>query len=80
MTKYIICSLIYKYNEIKKRFKTVQLRNNKTKMQKLNFTIEPNILEAISNSTKISNSEKIELLRIVGYMTNSEKKELVSLV
>ncbi len=58
----------------------MQLRNNKIKMQKLNFTIEPNILEAISNSTKISNSEKIELLRIVGYMTNSEKKELVSLV
>lgn len=80
MTKYIFYSLIYKYNEIKKRFKTVQLRNNKTKMQKLNFTIEPKILEAISNSTKISNSEKIELLRIVGYMTNSEKKELVSLV
>ena len=80
MTKYIICSLIYKYNEIKKRFKTVQLRNNKTKMQKLNFTIEPNILEAISNSTKISNSEKVEILRIVGYMTNSEKKELVELV
>lgn len=49
-------------------------------MQKLNFTIEPNILEAISNSTKISNSEKVEILRIVGYMTNSEKKELVELV
>lgn len=49
-------------------------------MQKLNFTIEPKILEAISNSTKISNSEKIEILRIVGYMTASEKKELVELV
>ncbi len=49
-------------------------------MQKLNFTIEPNILEAISNSTKISNSEKVEILRIVGYMTSSEKKELVELV
>ncbi len=58
----------------------VQLWNNKTKMQKLNFTIEPKILEAISNSTKISNSEKIEILRIVGYMTASEKKELVELV
>lgn len=80
MTKYIFYSLIYKYNEIKKRFKTVQLRNNKTKMQKINFTIEPNILEAISNSTKISNSEKVEILRIVGYMTNSEKKELIELV
>lgn len=58
----------------------VQLWNNKTKMQKINFTIEPKILEAISNSTKISNSEKIEILRIVGYMTASEKKELVELV
>ncbi len=49
-------------------------------MQKLNFTIEPKILEAISNSTKISNSEKVELLRIVWYMTQSEKNELVELV
>jgi len=49
-------------------------------MQKLNFSIEPNILEAISNSNKISNEEKVELLRLVGYLTASEKKELVQLV
>ena len=58
----------------------MQLRINITKMQKLNFSIEPNILEAISNSNKISNEEKVELLRLVGYLTASEKKELVQLV
>lgn len=49
-------------------------------MQKLKFTIEPSILEAISNSTKITNNEKMEFLRLVGYLTTSEKRELVSLV
>lgn len=49
-------------------------------MQKINFTIEPNILEAISNSNKITNEEKIELLRLVGYLTATEKQELVKLV
>lgn len=49
-------------------------------MSKLNITIEPNILEAISNSTKITNNEKVELLRLVGYLTNTEKQELVELI
>lgn len=49
-------------------------------MQKSKFTIEPNILEAISNSTKISNKEKIDLLRLVWYLTLTEKRELVSLI
>ncbi|MCP4523511.1 MAG: hypothetical protein GY828_04800 [Candidatus Gracilibacteria bacterium] len=49
-------------------------------MQESNIQIEARVLSAISESNLISNVEKINFLRYVGYMTSHEKKELVSLL
>lgn len=49
-------------------------------MNKSKINIDPMILSAISGSTVISTTEKIDFLRYVGYMTTSEKKELMTLI
>jgi len=49
-------------------------------MKKSKINIDPNILDAISKSTEISTYEKIDFLKYISYMTNSEKKELISLI
>ena len=53
---------------------------NIKKMQQSKINIEPMILDAISSSTILSTSEKINFLKYVGYLTISEKKELVELI
>jgi hypothetical protein len=49
-------------------------------MQKSKINIDPMILDAISSSTKLNPHEKMSFLRYVGYMTISEKKELMSIL
>ena len=49
-------------------------------MIKSKIKIDPNILDAISISTKLSTDEKIDLLKYVGYMTTVEKTELINLI
>lgn len=49
-------------------------------MQKSKINIDPSVLDAISSSTEISTIEKIDFLKYVGYMTVSERKELINLI
>lgn len=49
-------------------------------MNKSKINIDPMTLSAITSSTVISTTEKIDFLRYVGYMTTSEKKELIGLI
>jgi hypothetical protein len=49
-------------------------------MQKSKINIDPNTLDAIARSTKLSTTEKIDFLKYVSYMTVSEKRELISLI
>jgi hypothetical protein len=49
-------------------------------MKKSKIMIDPFILNKISNSNVISNSEKIHFLKYVWYMTGSERKELAQVV
>jgi hypothetical protein len=49
-------------------------------MQKSKINIEPVMLDAISSSTKLNPHEKMSFLRYVGYMTISEKRELIRIL
>ena len=49
-------------------------------MEKSKIIVEPGILDAISNSTKLNKSEKITYLRYLTYMTISEKRELIRII
>ena len=49
-------------------------------MKKSKFQISALVLDAIADSQKISENEKIHLLKYVGYMTFSEQQELITLV
>lgn len=46
-------------------------------MQKSKIIIDAFVLNKISNSSKITNNEKVNFLKHVWYLTNSEKRELV---
>ncbi|MFK7780132.1 MAG: hypothetical protein QM490_03205 [Candidatus Gracilibacteria bacterium] len=45
-------------------------------MAKRKIIIDPFILNKISNSRELTDTEKINLLKYVGYLTNTEKREL----
>ncbi len=49
-------------------------------MKKSKLIIDPFILNKISNSNEINDSEKIHFLQYVWYMTSSEKRELAQVV
>ncbi|MDD3646861.1 MAG: hypothetical protein PHH06_05665 [Candidatus Gracilibacteria bacterium] len=48
-------------------------------MKNAKLIVEANILDKIANST-MSDSEKLNFLRYVGYMTSSEKAQLSLLI
>ena len=49
-------------------------------MKKSKIIIDPFILNKISNSNQLSDTEKINFLHHIGYMTNSEKNELAQVI
>lgn len=49
-------------------------------MSKSKINIDGKVLDKISVSTHLSNSEKINFLKYVGYLTISERQELISVI
>ncbi len=49
-------------------------------MKKSKIKIDPFVLDKISNSNELTNMEKINFMKYVGYMTISEKRELTLII
>lgn len=49
-------------------------------MRKSKFLIESLVLDKISQSNVLTDNEKINFLKYVGYMTLSEKRELTLII
>lgn len=49
-------------------------------MKQSKIIINSFILDKIANSVELANSEKINLLKYVGYMTSSEIRELAQVI
>ncbi len=49
-------------------------------MKKNKLNIDNNLIDIISNSTKITSNNKLEFLRNIWYMTKSEQKQLINLL
>ncbi|MDD3144614.1 MAG: hypothetical protein PHV23_00725 [Candidatus Gracilibacteria bacterium] len=49
-------------------------------MKRRNIKIDGKILDKISSSEVMTDSEKMSFMKFVGYMTTSEQKELVEII
>lgn len=49
-------------------------------MKKSKIIIDPFVINKISNSNGLKNKEKVQLLKYVWYLTNSEKKQLAQII
>ncbi|MDD3793598.1 MAG: hypothetical protein PHI37_02205 [Candidatus Gracilibacteria bacterium] len=49
-------------------------------MGKQQIKIDDNVLDKIASSELMTESEKLSFMKYVGYMTNSEQKELVEII
>lgn len=49
-------------------------------MKRRNIKIDWKILDKISSSEVMTDSEKMSFMKFVGYMTTSEQKELVEII
>ena len=47
---------------------------------KKSIIIDKELIDAIANSVKLKSTEKLSWLKIIGYLTFSERKELMTLV
>ena len=47
---------------------------------KKSIIIDKELIDAITNSVKINTNEKLSWLKLIGYLTFSERKELLELV
>lgn len=46
-------------------------------MKEEKIIIDPFVLDKITNSNQLTNKEKINFLKYIWYMTNTEKRELI---
>lgn len=49
-------------------------------MKKCKIKLETSLIDKIASSHSLSQNEKLQFLKYVGYMTQSEKKELEILI
>jgi len=49
-------------------------------MKKSKIIIDAFVLNMISGSNELTNKEKLNFLKYIWYMTNSEKRELVQII
>ena len=49
-------------------------------MQKSNIRLDGDLLDIISSSSVLKDSEKIDFMKYIWYMTKTEKRELVQLI
>ena len=49
-------------------------------MKNTKLIVEWNILDKIANSTKMDDSQKIDFLKYIWYMTREEKRELTLII